>query len=237
MSIGIMQPYFFPYIGYFALIARTDVWIVFDITQYTPKTWMNRNRILHPNKGWNYVTVPLQNSSISIKIYEARIMDVSAAHKSVLGKISHYKKKAPFYYKVEALINEAFGGEDDDSLVHLNVRGLKAVCNYLEIPFNYHICSKMDLQLPETMPAGKWAPTISKLLGANKYINPVGGRHLFDPADFAAGGIELSFLEMPEFIYNTEPYQFESGLSILDVLLWNAPSKVRKAIDHVRIIP
>ena len=48
VKLGIMQPYFFPYLGHFALIAHTDAWVVFDITQYTPKTWMNRNRVLHP---------------------------------------------------------------------------------------------------------------------------------------------------------------------------------------------
>ncbi len=68
-----MQPYFFPYLGHFALIAHTDAWVVFDISQYTPKTWMNRNRVLHPTDGWTYVTAPLSNSSIHIKIrFEAR---------------------------------------------------------------------------------------------------------------------------------------------------------------------
>jgi len=55
MRLGIMQPYFFPYLGHFSLISSVDKWIVFDVTQYTPKTWMNRNRILHPKTGWQYV--------------------------------------------------------------------------------------------------------------------------------------------------------------------------------------
>ena len=67
MRIGIMQPYFFPYLGHFALIANVDAWIVFDVTQYTPKTWINRNRVLHPTSGANWVSVALKNSSISIK--------------------------------------------------------------------------------------------------------------------------------------------------------------------------
>ena len=64
---GIMQPYFFPYWAHFSLIAYTSKWIVFDECQYKPKSWMNRNRILHPNKGWQYISVPLSNSSRNIK--------------------------------------------------------------------------------------------------------------------------------------------------------------------------
>ena len=53
MRLGIMHPFFFPYLGHFALIAAVDQWIVFDVTQYTPKTWMNRNPILQPDTGCN----------------------------------------------------------------------------------------------------------------------------------------------------------------------------------------
>jgi len=80
---------------------------VFDITQYTPKTWMNRNRVLHPTDGWNYVTVPLLNSSINIKTWEARVLDLAATQKNVLGKLSHYRRKAPYFNDVINLVNQA----------------------------------------------------------------------------------------------------------------------------------
>jgi hypothetical protein len=91
MRVGIMQPYFFPHLGHFALIDRSDTWVVFDVTQYTPKTWMNRNRVLHPAGSWNWVTVPLMNSSNSISIREARVLDGAGAYQSALGKLSHYR--------------------------------------------------------------------------------------------------------------------------------------------------
>ncbi|MCF8567767.1 WbqC family protein [Alicyclobacillus tolerans] len=236
MRLGIMQPYFFPHLGHFALIAHTDRWVVFDITQYTPKSWMNRNRILHPSKGWNYITVPLSNSSISIKTHEARILDVSAAHKSILGKLSHYRKKAPYFSQVESLVNSVFANSANDSLVQLNVRGLIAICDYLGIHFRYEICSEMHLPLPERMGPGQWAPRIAGLLRASRYINPIGGRALFDPKDFKVRGVKLSFLDVPDFVYNTWPYHFESRLSILDVLMWNEPGLVRDAIRRADIV-
>ena len=84
MRLGIMQPYFFPYPGHFALIASVDRWIVFDVTQYTPKTWMNRNRVLHPASGAMYVTVPLANASKAIWVHLKVVTLTSVARSSVI---------------------------------------------------------------------------------------------------------------------------------------------------------
>lgn len=232
LTLGIMQPYFFPYLGHFSLIAAVDEWIVFDITQYTPKTWMNRNRILHPGTGWQYVTVPLSNSSISIKTSEAKVLNPSQAKASIVGKLSHYKKKAPYFEAVNALVQDVFDATTDDSLVNLNVRGLSAVCRYLEIPFTYRICSELNLQFPERLRPGEWAPEICSMLGATGYVNPASGWEIFDPAEFARRGISLHFAQAREFVYITAPYQYEPNLSILDVLMWVSPTAVAEAVRH-----
>lgn len=234
---GIMQPYFFPYLGHFSLIAAVDEWLVFDITQYTPKTWMNRNRILHPSEGWQYVSVPLANGSISTKTSEARLLDPAAAHKSMIGKLSNYKRTAPYYDAVLHLVEESFD-DHDDSLVQLDVRGLAVVCRYLDIPFRYRICSELALDLPATLGPGEWALEISSQLGAGSYLNPVSGQALFDPARFAERGIELHFAQPSEFSYRTGSYRYEPWMSILDVLMWNPPDVVvRAAREHITIEP
>lgn len=225
---GIMQPYFFPYIGHFSLIASVDRWIVFDITQYTPKTWMNRNRILHPRTGWQYVTVPLGNGSISTRTCDARMLDPAETHQNIRGKLSHYKNRAPFYKEVISLVDACFS-VPDDSLVRLDTRALAAVCRYIGLPFEYQICSEMNLQLPENPGPGGWALEIASQIGAGGYINPLSGRELFDPEQFSARGIRLSFLEPHAFTYATPAYGFEPGLSILDVLMWNPPEVVAHA--------
>ena len=58
---AIMQPYFFPYIGYFQLMNTVDLWVAFDDTQFVDKGWVNRNRVLHPeeDKAWQFITFPL----------------------------------------------------------------------------------------------------------------------------------------------------------------------------------
>lgn len=231
-----MQPYFFPYLGHFSLIAAVDEWIVFDITQYTPKSWMNRNRILHPKAGWQYITVPLSNSSISIKTHEARILNLLEAKANIAGKLSHYKRRAPHFEAVNALVNEVFDSVNDDSLVNLNVLGLDAVCRYLDIPFNYQICSGMNLPLPDNLEPGEWALEICSLLSATNYLNPASGQDIFDPEKFKHRGISLQFAQPTEFVYDTAPYQYEPYLSILDVLMWNPPDVVAEAVRSGLVI-
>lgn len=224
--LGIMQPYFFPYLGHFALIAHTNAWAVFDISQYTPKTWMNRNRVLHPKDGWSYVTAPLSNSSINIKTHEARILDLPATQNTVLGKLSHYRRKAPYFNEVAKLVNQAFDGLKSDSLVSLNVQALRVFCGYLGIPFHASICSELHLPLPPNLGPGEWALEISSLLGATGYMNPISGKDLFDPLRFKDRNVSLYFLQFEDFVYGTGTYQFERNLSILDVLMWNHPKVV-----------
>lgn len=230
MKLGIMQPYFFPYLGHFALIAAVDEWVVFDVTQYTPKTWMNRNRILHPQQGWQYVTVPLVNSSMTIRTHEARVQDPANAKASLLGKLSAFRRRAPFHAQVHELVEKAFGYAASDSLRDLNVSALKTVCEYIGIPFSYRICSELELDFPQQMGPGDWAPFICAALGATQYINPSSGRMLFDPVTFADAGTELMFAEFDALAYDTQPFTFEPHLSILDVLLWNSPDKVKTAL-------
>jgi len=234
MRLAIMQPYFFPYLGHFSLIAACDEWIVFDISQYTPKTWMNRNRVLNPAGGSKWVTVPLANGSIRIRAHEAALLDPKAAQRSVLGHLSHYRH-APHYAAVRALVEDVF--TDDPSLVRLNARALDAVCSYIGLSFPHRICSELDLSLPPELGPGDWAREICGALGASAYVNPVGGRALFDPASFARRGVALHFLQSETFTYAAGRFGFEPNLSILDALMWNSPEAVLAAVQRYHLSP
>lgn len=230
MRLGVMQPYFFPNLGHFALIARCDQWVVFDITQFTRKSWMTRNRVLHPHEGWRYISVPLANASTSIKTCAARILSFTDVRKSLLGALTHYRRRAPFWYRVEHLVADAFS-LPTDSLVDLNVRGLDAVCRYLGISFHPIVASASIRDLPTIDHPGAWAPAICARLGASEYLNPIGGHAIFRVADFDAVGVKLKFLCFDPMRYATDPWRFEEGLSILDVMMWNSPEAIREAIS------
>jgi hypothetical protein len=226
-----MQPYFFPYIGYFNLIFQTQKWIVFDVVQYNQKSWMNRNRILHPNNGWQYITAPVKKNSRDTLIKDIEITDKETILNRILGQLSHYKKKAKYYTSVIDLIIKGFNSTKSDKLTDLNISTLQAVCNYLTIDFNWSKCSEMDFDFSNVNHPGQWALEISKQLGARKYINPPGGKDIFIPKEWEEAGIDLVFTKMPQFSYPCSSYKFVENLSILDVLMWNSSEELREYLQ------
>lgn len=237
MKLAIMQPYFFPYLGYFDLINRVDQWVAFDTVKYSPRSWMNRNRILHPTEGWQYITVPVNKHVGNGLICDVALLDLPRAKEKVIAQVQHYRKgRAPYFRTVAALIEEVFTSPGVQSLSDLNIRSLKVICSYLDIKMEFQMLSKMGLVLPEIDHPGQWALEISDKLGASEYINPPGGRGIFRPEDWSARNIKLIFTELIDFKYNTEPYGFVDHLSILDVVMWNPADLIKEYLDSRRSV-
>jgi len=225
MRLGIMQPYFFPYLGYFDLIHRTDRWVVFDTAQYIRHGWVNRNRILHPNSGWQYITAPLRKHHRDSAIKDILVKEGKDWRDRVRGQLVHYQKRAPYYTEVAELVRHCLDN-DESSLARLNVAILDKVCGFLQIPFRYEFFSGMKLDLGPVDGPGDWALRISEALGASEYVNPPGGEVLFDKAKFEAAGIKLTIQRFENMTYPCGGYEFEPALSIVDVLMWNSPAAV-----------
>ena len=237
MRCGIMQPYFFPYIGYFALISRVDQWVIFDVTQFTPKSWMTRNRILNLNKDWIYISCNINKGSRNKKIFEITLKDQSNDLENIKKKLLSYYKKAPYYDRVINIIENIFIGTQSNKLVDLNHNCLKQCCNYLDISYNPIIWSEQNISLSNINHSGSWALEISSLLGATEYINPVSGRDLFKVEEFKNRNIKLKFLDSCSFFYNVPPpFCFVDNLSIIDVMMWNEPKQIKKQIRNFKLI-
>ena len=227
-----MQPYFFPYAGYFSLIAHTDKWVVFDSSQYTAKTWMNRNRIANLEGEWSYISLPVHKTDLKMNICDAEVVNFQRATKKILGSLKHYKGKAPFYEKIYTLVEKTLVLTNSASLTDINVSGIAQVCDYLDIPFNYVVSSKESIDFSNISHPGQWALEISKHYNADTYINPIGGRDIFKPAEFKQAGITLSFLEPPCITYTCQPpFSYFPHLSIIDALMWCKPQEIRDAIE------
>lgn len=94
MKLGIMQPYFFPYLGYFSLIKHTDRFILFDTVQFIRHGWIERNRILKPNEGWQYIQVPLiKDKGRDTVIKDVKIRNTENWQQKIIAQLQHYKKK------------------------------------------------------------------------------------------------------------------------------------------------
>lgn len=236
MRVGLMQPYFFPYMGYFDLINRVDRWVVFDVAQYTPQSWMNRNRILHPSGGWQYLTVPIHKAHCGAAIEDVRLLDKEETRRKILRKIEHYRPGgAPYFAATQALVDEAFAQTVSDRLRDLNIAGLRVVCRYLGIPFEPIVLSESEIALPTVTHAGQWALEVTAALGGDIYVNLPGGRQIFSDDEFRARGVSLTFTKLVDYRYPCGSYEFVERLSIIDVLMWNGPEVVKAYLGDLRV--
>lgn len=232
MKLGIMQPYFFPYLGYFDLINYAENWIVFDDVQYIRHGWINRNRILHPSDGWSYIIVPVRHTR-EMHIREVTIAEDAKWKKRILGQLHNYKGKAPYYDRVIALIEDCFAYQDN-LISRFNVFALGKVCAYLGIHFDYAIFSEMNLNLDNIEGPGDWALKISQAVKAKEYVNPPGGETLFDKERFSTSNIKLTIRNLPPLLYDCPGFKFIPNLSIIDVLMWNHSETIKNYLDQHR---
>jgi len=232
MRLAIMQPYFLPYLGYFALMKHTQQFILLDTVQYIRHGWIDRNRILKPDEGWQYIKVPLKKHSREICIKDVQIDNDQRWKVKILAQIQHYKKNAPHFEAISKLLNRIFA-EDYDSIVRLNLTGLKIICDYLKIDLHIDIFSAMNLKIEKPGAPDEWALNICKAIpGVSEYWNPPGGIEFFDKGKYLASSIELRFLEMNLPPYNQRREVFTAGLSIIDVLMFNEPDSVNLMLDN-----
>lgn len=231
MKLAIMQPYFFPYLGYFQLMQKSDTWIVFDNVQFIDKGWINRNRILHPNIGkeWQYITLPLDNRKQFSKISSLRIKDSEEWEKNIFGKLSFYKKKAPYYKETIDFLSYCFTHKQE-SLSGFLTSCLVKTAQLLDIKTDIYMQSKLEIPKKDASHPGQWALNISKELNAEEYINPLSGSYIFRPEEFFKHEIELKFLE-PEIVpYKQDGRDFVSSLSLIDIMMWNDIDEIKKQV-------
>lgn len=237
MKIAIMQPYFFPYIGYIGLIKHTDEFMLFDPVQFIRHGWIDRNRILKQTGGWQYISVPLQKHSQTTKIQDILIDNNQKWQNKLLAQLQHYKKRAPFYKQTIEVIQRGFLSKTD-SITKLNYNTLQAVCEYLSIPFKCSIFSEKNLALEPVYAPDEWALNICKSLGYQEYWNPPGGQEFFDALKYKNAGIKLVFMKPTLTPYSQRKIDgtFEEGLSIIDVMMFNSPEQINQMLDKYELI-
>lgn len=220
---AVMQPYLFPYIGYFQLVAAVDHFIFYDDVQYINDGWINRNRLPH---GW--FTVPVAADHLSVPIKDRRV---------ALGPYRHFRRKwlkgfeqryrrAPYYLAVRELVEQVFVAEPN-TIDWMAQRSVRSTSAYLGLDPRFSVSSTLDYD--------RELPTQDKLLslllkhGAKRYVNQVGGRHLYQSPAFANNGIELKFLHSC-LDYAADGPGF--GFSILHLLAHHSPLQCQQWLSR-----
>lgn len=227
MKVALMQPYFFPYIGYFQLIDAVDEFVIFDNAQYIRRGWINRNRILNAQKETVYINIPVQKAPRETKIKDM-VIDNSNWKDTIFHQLKYYRK-APHYDFMMDFLNDGLNS-NTPSLSELNTSLLKKVCNLLEIDTTITVLSEQFPFLNDMNAADEWGIEVSKALDATTYINAIGGMDFYDPQKYRAHGLDIQFVKT-----ELKPYQqfqniFVPGLSIIDVLMFNQPDEVKEML-------
>lgn len=234
-KLAIMQPYFFPYIGYFSLIKHTDEFIIFDSVQFIRHGWIERNRVLKQAGGWIYVKVPLKKFEQKTYIKDVEIDNSQDWKALITAQLQPYKKIAPFYKETKELIDDIFEDEYHD-IVTLNKTILEKICSYLGFSPNITVFSKMNLEIDTPNVPDEWALNICKSLGdVSEYWNQPGGASFFDKTKYDKANIDLRFIHVKLEEYNQNSTEFEAGLSIIDVLMFNSPDKINEMLDKYEL--
>jgi hypothetical protein len=232
MKVAIMQPYFFPYIGYFTLIKHTDRFILFDTVQFIRHGWIERNRILKQDSGWLYIQVPIKKSFGRETIIKDIVIDNTQSwQQKILSQLITYKKLAPNYHEVIKLLQNLFSNEFTD-IVSLNKASLELVCDYLDISHDLHVFSKMNLQIIKPQSPDEWALNIcTALVGVDEYWNLPGGIDIFDRSKYLSSELDIKFVRTRLDEYKQNRSSFEPGLSIIDIMMFKSPEEIRKMLD------
>ena len=229
MKIAVMQPYFFPYIGYWQLINSVDIFIIYDDVNFIKRGYINRNNILINNVK-HLFTLALIKSSQNKKINEILIGE---NNKKILRTIEQSYLKAPFFHDIFPIIEDIFSNKEKDLSKFLG-NSLQILSKYLDINTKFEYSSMIEND--KSLQAQDRLIEISKILNATDYINAIGGEQLYDKNAFSDAGINLSFIQTELINYKQFNNKFIPNLSIIDVMMFNSKEDIKEMLKKYTLV-
>jgi len=216
--VAIMQPYFFPYLGYFQLMRAVDCFVFYDNAQYSKGGWVNRNRILQNGKaGWWTFPVSRENYKLPInqRSYSATpedVQDLVQKLEAAYAKAAQFKTIFPQTRDLLERGSHNIAEFNQEHLIRL-ARSLGIQCKFL-----------VSSQIPQNtaLTAQDRVIDICLRVGASHYINSIGGLELYDQKSFQEAGIQLGFIKSLPTTYPQLGHAHVPFLSIIDILMFNS---------------
>lgn len=215
MKLAIMQPYLFPYIGYYQLVAASDLFIFYDDVNYIKSGWINRNRLIISG-AVKYFTIPLGNASSFSKIMDIEVSDSARDRKKILDSIKFSYNKTPYFSDIFPLVEKIISA-NEKSLSKIAQNSIISICELLEISTQFDVSSQRytnnDLSSVDRV------LDICQEESAETYINLPGGSSLYDKELFLSKNVKLDFVKPNLTAYPQTINDFQPGLSIIDILM------------------
>ncbi|MFJ7735123.1 WbqC family protein [Lysinibacillus sp. NPDC097287] len=234
MRVALMQPYFFPYLGYYQLINSVDEFVIFDNAQFVRRSWMNRNRILNEHKERSFITVPVCKAPRETKIKDIIIDNHTNWQDKIFNQLLYYKN-APYYNNVLDFLNECFTNRNSN-LSEFNTLLLRKTCALLGIDTNITILSQRFSDIDSANAADEWGIEVSKALNATVYINAIGGKEFYNQQKYQDNGLSIKFINPILTPYEQLKNNFIPGLSIIDVMMFNDKNNIKNMLEIQELI-
>ena len=228
-----MQPYFFPYIGYFQLVSAVDIFVFYDDVNFINRGWVNRNNFLINGKS-HLITLPCLKASQNKLINEIELMLDERTISKTLKMISFSYKKAEYFNEVFELFESILRFENKN-LARYTANSVIKVSNFLELKTKFKFSSEEHSET-KGLERGDRLIKITKREGFKNYINAIGGEKIYSKKDFKEHGIKLSFLATKNFKYNQQNSDFIPLLSIIDVLMYNGKEKTKSFLSLTTLL-
>ncbi len=232
MKIGIMQPYYFPYIGYWQLMNAVDKYVIYDDVNFIKGGWINRNRVLN-NGSASFFNVKMSNASPNLFINEIGAPNDLIYKNKQIKTLEMLYKKAPYYDECIELITSVIMCEEENLALYLK-NGIIEIAHLLDMKTEFTLSS--ELTKDNALKGSDKVIAICKELGATEYLNAIGGQELYDRDDFKSEGLGLSFVKTNIVEYKQFKADFVAGLSIIDVLMFNGKEKTKGMLNSYELV-
>lgn len=226
MKVGIMQPYFLPYIGYFQLIAAVDLFVVYDNIKYTKKGWINRNRLLQGGADAIF-SLPLKKDSDALDVVE-RELAADFNRQKLLNQFIGAYRAAPYFEPCIELLRSLVMNQEPNLFRYIH-GSIVQICKYLGITTRIEISS--EVAADHAQKGEDRVLSICAACHADTYINTIGGLELYSRERFAQEGIALQFIRSLPFEYRQfgkDP--FVPWLSMIDVMMFNPADEIKDSL-------
>ncbi|MFH1995734.1 MAG: WbqC family protein [Candidatus Omnitrophota bacterium] len=230
MIAGIHQPQYFPWIGYFDKIDRSDVFVLLDDVPFKKNEWQNRNKI-RTKDGWQWITVPVFHD-FGQKIRDVALDNQARWKRKHLSAIELNYSRAPFYDKYRGVLRDMFAREWR-TLSDINAHIVRVISEQLGIDTRIIVSSEINAPGEKT----EHLINICSSIKADRYLSGRDGPKYMDLQAFERAGIGV---EIQDFQHPSYPQRFADnsgefvpGMSIVDLLM-NCGEKSLEMIRNTR---
>lgn len=224
-----MQPYLFPYLGYYQLIKAVDTFVIYDDVNFIKQGWINRNRILLNGSAFMF-NITLKGASSFKKINE---IEVVCNNYKLIRTIEQAYNKAPYFNEVYPVITNILFDKETNLAKYLT-KSLYAIIGYLAIPVSILVSS--EIEKATLLKGDDKVIDICKRLKATNYINAIGGQELYLKDKFIKNNLILNFIKSKPIVYPQFKNKFVSWLSIIDVMMFNSPEIIKEFLNQYELL-